>query len=479
MTPYANDAEFWESSDRLRYILAVSRNRRAAPWAVLGATLTRVSVVTPPNVVIPTFVGSRFGSLNYFTAIVGKSSDGKGVAVGTAEKLISDDLGAETTTPVSGEGLNTLYSRREALPDDDGDGAGKAGTVLKCVNCRALLDVPEVSVLGAAMGRSGSTLLGTLTSAWSGETLGGQNVSESKRLKSVAYGYRLGLLTGVQPGNSDILTREDVTGLPQRINWATTRDPDAPPKGMKPPAPPAGGFGFDPGKLAAVQPTPLQLDALYQSGGYWKYLDENGRPAYPLIQLEYPPTVADMVDEDAVNRLHGTRPAGLDGHSLFVTVKTAGLLAIMEQRPGAEFTVTDDDWERALYVTGRSREFREECIRSGRETQRGKRRDALADEFTARDEAREQADREKAERTFKRYEARICTVFGKYDKGHEGLKGYVVQKKTGIPAVDCYTTIERMYEAGQLDRVGPTEEKTGSQIWAISPSRTQTPVSRH
>ncbi|TPF95490.1 hypothetical protein [Bifidobacterium sp. UTBIF-78] len=474
MLTFKNDDEFWTSSGRVQFIRDSARHERAGVWAVLQATLTRVSVVTPPNVVIPAFVGSRYGSLNYFVALVGMSSDGKGTAVSTAEKLVRDDLGAETTTPVSGEGLTTLFARRDLMPDKDDD-KRDAGTTLKCVNCRALLDVAEVTSLGAAIGRSGSTLLGTLTSAWSGENLGGQNVSEAKRLRAVAYGYRLGLITGVQPGNSDILTREDVTGLPQRIAWANTRDPDAPPKGHKPPAP-ESTFGFDPAKLKAVQPTDMELNALYQAGSYWKDLNENGSPAYPIRVLDYPDCVADEVDEDAVNRLHGTRPAGLDGHSLFLTIKTAGLLAIMEQRPGAEFTVSEDDWARAKYIVKRSREFREQCIRSGRETMRGKRRDALADEFTARDEAREQADREKAERDFRRYEARICTVFGRYDKGHEGLKGYVVQKRTGIPAADCYATIERMHEA---DRIGTTEERAGSQIWAISPSQAQTPDSRH
>lgn len=461
---YANDTEFWESSSRLRYIRDTARCERAAPWAVLPAVLARVSVAIPPNVVVPAFVGGEYGSLNMFVAIVGGSSDGKGVAVGSARRLVPDILDAVTTLPVSGEGLPTMFARREPVDDDSGNAKH---AVLKCVNCRALLDVPEVSVLGAAMGRTGSTLLGTLTSVWSGEALGGQNVSETKRLRVPSYGYRVALTTGVQPGNSDILTREDVTGLPQRILWGTTRDPDAP---ETRPAGPAGAFGFDTKALAGVQPDAMALNGLYQNGNYWTYRNENAAPAYPLKVLKYPPEVRDEVDRGAYARLHGTRPAGMDGHSLFLSIKVAGVLAVMEQRPGHEYEVTADDWERAKYITARSRQFREKCINTGRKERRGKRRDVLADEYVAKDEAQEIAEQEKAERDYQRYAQRIINALNKHDPGHGGLVGYRIQKNTGIHTDVTYETIERMYAEGQLEKVGPDTDKTASQLWALASS---------
>lgn len=464
---YASDDEFWESSDRLRFIRDTARHERTAPWAVLLGVLARVAVVTPPNVVTPAFVGSRYGSLNTFVAFVGASSDGKGLAVGTARRLIPDDLGAVDTLPVSGEGLATMFAKREQIDGKDGE---ERHSVLKCANVRALLDVPEVSVLGAAMGRTGSTLLGTLTSLWSGEAIGGQNVNELKRLRVFEYVYRLCLMVCVQPGNSDTLTREDTTGLPQRFLWASTRDAGAPDRA---PAAPSGTLGFDAGKLADVQPDNFTMNGIYQRGGYWKYLGEDGKPLYMLHVLKYPPTVADEVDTDAVNRLRGTRPAGMDGHSLFATIKTAGLLAILEQREGRELEVTEDDWHRAKYIVAKSRAVREACISEGRIVRRGKRRDALADDLVAKDEATELAAQEKAERDYKRYAQRIVNALRKHDPGHEGMVGYVVQQKTGISTADTYRTIERMYMAGQLEKVGHEEDKTSSQHWALASVRPQ------
>ncbi|WP_143249079.1 hypothetical protein [Bifidobacterium myosotis] len=454
---YANDLEFWQSSHRLRFILETARSERTAPWAVLLSVLARVAVVTPPNVVTPAFVGSRYGSLNTFVAIVGASSDGKGLAVGTARRLIPNDLNATDTLPVSGEGLATLFARRDRLDDD----VKSKRSVLRCVNMRAMLDVPEVTVLGAAMGRTGSTLLGTLTSLWSGEAIGGQNVNEAKRLRVPEYGYRVALVTGVQPGNADILMQEDVTGLPQRILWATTRDPDAP---QERPHRPSGDLGFDAGKLSKLQPSEFEIDGLYQAGGYEKCRSENGNIVYPFHVIEYPAAVFEEVDADGLNRLHGARPDGMDGHSLLVTIKTAGLLAILEQRVGAALIVTEEDWQRAKYIVAKSRQTREVCVNDSRIIRRGKRCERLADDLIAKSEAKEAVN-------YERYARRITKALGKYDNEHEGIKGYMIQRKTGIPTSDTYQTISRMYEEGLLEKIGPEVEGTGSQLWALSSVR--------
>lgn len=464
-----NDTEFWRSSAKLGFIFDTARSDRTAPWADLLCVLARVSVVTPPNIVTPSFVGSNCGNLNTFVAIKGASADGKGLSAGTSRRLIPDDLNATNTLPVSGEGLKTLFARRDQLDSEDGK---SKRTVLKCVNMRALLDVPEVSVLGAAMTRTGSTLVGTLTTLWSGEAIDGQNVDEAKRLRVPEYGYRVALITGVQPGNSDALMREDITGLPQRFLWATTLDLSAPDHGHRPSAP-NGDLHFDVNKLAKLQPDESTMNGLYQAGGYWKYKNENGGYMYPLHVLEYPDVVFDEVDEDSADRLHGTRPNGIDGHSLYVTIKVAGLLAILEQREGAELVVTEDDWQRAKYIVAKSRQVREECMSEARHLRRSKRRDQLTDDLVAKSEAQEAALREKAERDYKRFTQRIINALTKHDAKHEGLPGYVIQKKTGIQAAATYQTIERMYEEDQLEKIGHETKRTASQLWALASTRTR------
>lgn len=409
----STDEEFWGSSLRLKYIFDTARSRRAAPWAVLLCTLARVAVATPPNVVLPAFVGSMPGTLNTFVAIVGKSGDGKGIAAATARSLIPDLLDASTALPVSGEGLPTLFVKREAAEDE----GGKHGSALKYVNMRALLDVSEIAELGGAMERKGSTLSPVLTKLWSGEAIGGQNKNEAARLRVPEYAYRIGLIAGVQPGNSDKLTREDTTGLPQRFLWADTLDVKAP---TGTPPVPDGVLGFDAAKLKAVQPGEFDMNGLYEAGDYLRYKNERGKSLYPLRKLKYPECVGESVNEDAVNRLHGSRPEGMDGHSLYLAIKVAGLLTILEQREGAEFTVTVDDWDRANYIVSKSIQAREQCIEAAKAGRVGK----MAADMTARDEAAEQAAKKRAGQIRKR----IITALNKHDPGYEGLKGWKIKR---------------------------------------------------
>ncbi|MBT1178613.1 DUF3987 domain-containing protein [Bifidobacterium vespertilionis] len=454
MTGYANDDEFWESSDRLRYIRDDARHARVAPWALLDCVLALVSVTVPPNVTIPAFVGGKEGSLNCFVAVVGGSGDGKGLAYGEARRLVPNLLEATTALPASGEGLSALFAVREQSPGDEGE---RRGSILKCANPRALLNVPEIQTLGACMGRTGSTLLGTLTSIWSGESIGGFNRNELNRLRVPEYGYRLAMITGVQPANADTLAREDGTGLPQRFLWCSTADPAAPDTR---PEPPQGEFGFDPERLADLTPTPLLLNELYQNGDRWRMRNEDGTDRYPLTPLRYPSTVRDEVDRDAVRRLRRTRPLGLDSHALLLTINVAGLLAIMEQRPGRELEVSEDDWTRAKYIVERSREFRELCLKESRSERRGKRRDALADEIVAKDEAQEMAD-------YTRYANRISVQLRNRDEGHAGITGTELKRYTGLLAHDVYPAIERMFGEGRLEKVGADTGRTQSQLWAL------------
>lgn len=370
-----SEEKFWQSSAQRRYIRDYARYTRTPPDAVLGAILARVATVTPPNVVAPAFTGAFPSGLAMYLAIVGNSGDGKGLAEGVARKLIPDLLDAGETLPVSGEGLVTLFAGRRPLSGDDGENRDR-GTELCCVNQRALLSVPEIGNLGATMSRTGSTLEPVLLSGWSGEPLGGQNVDENKRLRAPAYGYRLSLITGVQPANAGILADRDGSGLPQRFLWCDTKDSQAPDN--RPPEP-SGMFTFDVDRLRVLQPSDITLNALYRAGARERMpRPENGGDPYPLHIMRYPDEVYKAVDHDRVMALHGQRQDGMDAHSLLLTIRVAGLLALLEQREEL-LAVTLDDWKAARWLIGHSIETRERCISEGRRIGNRKRADRIAD----------------------------------------------------------------------------------------------------
>lgn len=457
-------AEFWTTSEQRRYIRDYARRTRTSPDAVLGSVLARVATVTPPNVVAPAFVGASPSGLAMYVAIVGNSGAGKDVAEDVAGSLVPDLLGAGETQPVSGEGLTTLFAGRRPLPGVDGDGRN-GGTELYCVNQRALLSVSEIGNLGATMGRTGSTLEPVLLSAWSGKPLGGQNVDESKRLRAPAYGYRLNLITGVQPAKSGVLTDKDGSGLPQRFLWCDAGDPEAP---YERPPMPSGEFRFDAKRLKALQPGGMTLNALYQAEARERMARlENGGDPYPLHVMRYPDDVRDAVDRDRVQGLLGQRPDGMDSHSMLLTVRVAGLLAILEQREDL-LAVTADDWQAARWLVAHSIDTRARCIADGRRQRRSKRVASRADELAANAQAGEQAEEIRQADRLERAKTSVLNQLGKHDPKREGLPGSEIRQKLGRNGDMAYRAVEALYNDGKLDMVGTDTGEVSSTRWALS-----------
>lgn len=458
------EPEFWEKSAQRQYIRDYARHTRTSPDAVLGAILARIATVTPPNVVAPAFTGAFPSGLAMYVAIVGSSGDGKGLAEGVARKLIPDLLDAGETLPVSGEGLATLFAGRRPLPGDDGESRNR-GTEPYCVNQRALLSVPEIGGLGATMNRTGSTLEPVLLSAWSGEPLGGQNVDENKRLRAPSYGYRLNLITGVQPTNAGILADRDGSGLPQRFLWCDTKDPGAP---SERPDMPDGWTKFDTGRLKELQPSEMTLNALYRAGARERMTKpESGGDPYPLHVMRYPNEVYEAVDDDRVLALHGQRPDGMDAHSLLLTIRIAGLLALLEQRADL-LAVTSDDWRAAQWLVGHSIETRTRCIVDGRRQRRSKRAANRADELAADEAANEQAREIREAERLERAKTSVLSQLDKHDNKREGVPGSTIRQYLGRNGKYAYQAIETLYDDGKLDLIGEDTGETSSRRWALA-----------
>ncbi|WP_317368811.1 hypothetical protein [Bifidobacterium pullorum] len=453
-----NEERFWDSTPRLRHVRAFARAKQAGPWAALGCVLARVSANVPPNIVIPAYVGAWQGSLNCYVALVGKSGGGKGLADGVGEALVPLATGIKTQ-PASGESIPSLFARRVI---DEGETKGRPTYHLECWNHSALLDVTEISTLGAAMSRQGSTLLGTLTAAWSGETLGARNKNDADTLEAPRYGYRLSLIAGVQPENARILEREAATGLPQRFLWFDVLDRECP-DADRLPAPPAGEFGFDPERFKPYRPTPIDLNGLYQHGSANAYRDENGTPLYMLHELTYPDTARLWLKQDGVNRLRDTRAEDMDGHTPALLLTVAGLLALMEQRDEL-LTVTEDDWRRAQYIVQRSQQYRTQALADGRRGRRRASAQTKADDRLADVQAAELIEAEYLGRA----KRSVVNQLERHDPKREGLAGSHIRQLLGRNGPRAYRALTELYTEGKVDKIGPDDMETSATLWALA-----------
>ncbi|TPF97462.1 hypothetical protein EP30_02400 [Bifidobacterium sp. UTCIF-39] len=384
--------------------------------------------------VIPPFVGSRPTTLNLYVALVGASGTGKGATTGAAATLIPNLHGAIETQPASGEGIAAMFAGRRYV--DDPQDEKKKVSELYCISSRALLNIPEIRTLGGTMNRTGNIIAPTLTSAYSGEPLGAWNKQEENRLLAPAYGYSLSLITGVQPANSDILTKETGTGLPQRFLWAYVTDQEAPDSR---PLPPNGPIPLD---LDAWPRDPERdsLDFLYLVRDRSNMLDPDKR--YPLTMLHYPDAVWNIIDADRLDILHGKPLDPLDAHKSIVTTKIAGLLALTEGSTNVDM----DDWLSAEQIVAESIRNRRKCLEEGAASQRND----MAESMRLKDDAREQADTLLRQRTRKR----ILDYLTKHDPNKGGIPDYKLRHVLSNPQRHVYRdVIDEMNEKNEITKI--------------------------
>lgn len=442
-----NEQRFWDSSSTLRYVFDYARAKQVAPWATLFVVLARISVAVPPYVVTSPLVGSECGSLNVFVGILGPSGMGKGLTTGVARSLVPDIRKATTAQPASGEGVPAMFVARK--PQDEGD---RQDSVTVCLNCRALLDVPEIAVLGGNSRRQGSILTPMLTSAWSGEDLGCFTKNEANRYTVPQYGYRLSLVTGVQPANLGLILDEDGTGLPQRFLFAPVTDMEAP---DTPPESPFGGpFPFDTSSLPEDM-SPNALDALYQAGGRYDMLN-HGETGYPLTVMQYPQVAYAEATRVRAEALHGRVSDPLDAHRLGLKTKAAALLAILNH-PDSPLEVTEPDWTLADYVYEKSTQFRTEAIQQADRLERDRKAKAMALD----DEARAEADSRKAERV----KNTVLNHLAKHDPDRLGVAGWKLSN--AVRSADrkggyVYHMLEELREEGKVTSAGSADSKSAT-----------------
>lgn len=319
--------ELWQARPVLDHIRQAARARLVAPDAVLGAVLARVAAITPHPVEIPGIVGSAMG-LTYYTGIVGPPAAGKSAALAVAAELLPAPANIPDRLPIgSGEGfVETLF---DLVTEDDGK---KKVKVKRQVRFAAIFHIDEGSALTEVGGRQGTTILSTLRTAYTHGTLGATNASTERKRILDGRAYVYGVTLGIQPELAGPLLADTAAGTPQRFVWLMATDPDA-----------RRGIAW-PGDLPWSPPDVSTLEELaIKRGGYKRY---------PLHVID---TIRDEIitERIAIQRGDKTVPAS-EAHDPLVRLKTAALLALLDQR----LVVDDTDWHLAGVITTTSRTIR-------------------------------------------------------------------------------------------------------------------------
>ncbi|WP_328858154.1 bifunctional DNA primase/polymerase [Williamsia herbipolensis] len=308
----------WDATPYLAQIRDAAHSRMLSPAVVLGVVLAYRLGEVPPNVVIPAIIGAP-ASLNMYSALWGPSGGGKTAALAVGKELISSTHW--TAPPGSGEKIPGLF----VAPDKEAENG------VRWLRRNAVCAYDEITSLAGMANRSGSTLVGTLLSAWSGSAIGAQHQDTTRTHPVPDHSYRLCLSVGVQPRNAGVLMNHQGSGLPQRFLWLNSIDPTL------------GSLDYTPN--ASI--TPLHLSDVANWG------DALG------------PRRDVRVCDSAYRAVWATKSAyhrgevdGTDSHRLLLQLKVAAGLSILS--PGIdEPEITEDVWALAGRVLT---ELHDPCI---------------------------------------------------------------------------------------------------------------------
>lgn len=225
--------EWWDKRETTKHLYAAARAARISPEAQLACHLTEVLAASDHRYVLPPKVGGMaVGSLNQYVALVGPPGAGKNEAMDTAREAIKvlmrnpTPFGVQTqggnpfdtTTlgrvhkakPATAQGINAMFRQRE--------GSGKGPKMLRKVRDNVLLQVGEITSFDAIATGYGDPS-GTLCDAWSGAALDARPKGQEHWLPIPEHGYRLCMITGVQPEAAAAMIKKKAIGLPQRHLW--------------------------------------------------------------------------------------------------------------------------------------------------------------------------------------------------------------------------------------------------------------------
>jgi len=297
--------DFWNRRPVLSAIRDAARSRLVSPDALLIATLARWSAMTPPSYKLPPVVGG-VGSFDFLGCVVAETSGGKSAANAVARDLVVNvnELVMMDYPVGSGEGLVQSFFVPEMGENDKPTGKQVVGK-------QALhFSVDEGMALMGQAGRSGTVILPTLCSAWSGDTLGQQNADATRRRVIPAGKVRVACVINMQASNGWRLFEDDVAalGFPGRLLFGSAHDPNA--------------------VLDAEMGEPISFPNL---------------PIYGMtgVVLQYDPAITAEIKQRRIGTLTGeVAIEAVKSQHLLLQCKIAGLFTLQDGRSD----VSLDDW---------------------------------------------------------------------------------------------------------------------------------------
>lgn len=227
---------FWAARPVLAHIRQAAHSRACSADAVLGVVLARLASLVPGRLRVETGLRAPM-PVSTYAVLLGASGTGKSSAAAAAMGLLpslaqvyggafaeDDDAGGYPLG--SGEGLCDIYMERVSESDPEG---GPRKVSYRQVRANAFFHADEGASVFDIGKRTGSTLLSTLRSAWSGGRFGQANTAAGGN-KRIVDNATLGLWVGLQqPHAAALIGGENVTdGTTQRFVWFSSTDPTIP-----------------------------------------------------------------------------------------------------------------------------------------------------------------------------------------------------------------------------------------------------------
>ena len=320
--------EWWQKRPILAHIHQAAKSTMVNPEAMLLHALARASALIPPCYKLPGVTGGTAGAgtLDLMGCVVGETGAGKTLSAKIARDLVLDPAAeipwAERVVlldvPVgSGEGL--IESFYEQVMEENEE--GKKVPVRKIVHKGLFMVCDEGNAFISVQGRKGVTIVETMNSAWSGETLGQANAN-TERFRLIPAGtVRFAAVLNMQASNAHKLFDEALTvvGFPGRLLFAPASDPEATLDGPEWPGP-------------IVMPR-------------WT---SYGSPVF----LSYDPAITQEIKERILAQVRGDSDAKRS-QNIVGQCKVAGILAMLDERQH----VSLEDWSLASDILARSSAF--------------------------------------------------------------------------------------------------------------------------
>jgi hypothetical protein len=388
---------FWTTRPELAEVYWQAQISDTSPWAVLGTVLACVAGRVGPHVRIPPKGGvGAAASLNILIAIAGDSGEGKGVSGQVARGFCGAPY-PPWRKPGTGQGIAAMFTEQT-----------KEGPVQS--NDTVVLNVTEITQLGAHMDQRGATITSTLLEVYMGEELGEHYANKELRRPVREGHYRLALVAGVQPDNAPIIFDHSISGLPQRFVWlpAFWADAVVPDGLLEPPAPgPAlrkwhGWPAIHPGTLdetllVAEEWTPTSGLAAPDKGKKKAEPEAVAAPIKDELLVSYAPSVRRQIEVDRRRRRNeirrkkaeGIDAADPDSHVLLTRIKVAALLSIWLDNTTC---ISEEMWALSaipIWISNRTRIEAENRIRKAQENKSAGRARAMVAQKAIIEEADE------------------------------------------------------------------------------------------